>query len=85
MFPFEPDVPWSLQSLTDIITFKFECRLGINHFLSLEGEPEAEVHVTVTHLHQKKKRCCFNLFLILLAMLVLAAGVISLKQNHSLN
>ena len=42
-----------------------------------EGEPEAEVHVTVTHLHQKKKRCCFNLFLILLAMLVLAAGVIS--------
>lgn len=43
------------------------------------GEPDTEVRVTVTHLQhvQQKKRCCFNFFLILLAMMVLAAGIVS--------
>lgn len=42
------------------------------------GEPAHAPEVHVTHFHvQQKRRCCFNIFLILLALLVLAAGIVS--------
>lgn len=42
-----------------------------------EGAADPEPQIQVAQLHHQRRRCCFNFFLILLALSVLAAGVVS--------